>query len=313
MIREVHIVKVIGIGDNVCDQYVHLQTMFPGGQALNFAVYAKMLGISYAFMGVFGRDEVAEHVVATLDTLGVERSRCRQYDGENGCARVNLVDGDRVFLGSNRGGIMKEKPIVLTDEDLEYIKGFSHIHTSNNSYFDSQLEKAASTGVPISYDFSGQWTDSGKVAAVAPYVEYVFLSCGSVSGEEAEDICKNMYAAGCKNIIATRGSHGAIFYNGVDFYTQPPRLVEAVDTLGAGDSFATAFLISMTKSKEKDPLRMKKDKEFYQAELKKALLNGAEFAAKTCMVYGAFGHGKTFTVGEATKTWPVFGEPSRHA
>ena len=36
--------KVIGIGDNVCDKYVHLKTMFPGGQALNFAVYAKMLG-----------------------------------------------------------------------------------------------------------------------------------------------------------------------------------------------------------------------------------------------------------------------------
>ena len=34
--------KVIGIGDNVCDKYIHLNTMFPGGQALNFAVYAKM-------------------------------------------------------------------------------------------------------------------------------------------------------------------------------------------------------------------------------------------------------------------------------
>ncbi len=33
--------KVIGIGDNVCDKYIHLKTMFPGGQALNFSVYAK--------------------------------------------------------------------------------------------------------------------------------------------------------------------------------------------------------------------------------------------------------------------------------
>ena len=23
--------KVIGIGDNVCDKYIHLKTMFPGG------------------------------------------------------------------------------------------------------------------------------------------------------------------------------------------------------------------------------------------------------------------------------------------
>ena len=63
--------RVIGIGDNVCDKYVHLKTMFPGGQALNFAVYAKMLGADASYMGVFGRDEVADHVIATLDELQV--------------------------------------------------------------------------------------------------------------------------------------------------------------------------------------------------------------------------------------------------
>ena len=36
--------RVIGIGDNVCDKYEHLRLMFPGGQAANFAVYAGMLG-----------------------------------------------------------------------------------------------------------------------------------------------------------------------------------------------------------------------------------------------------------------------------
>lgn len=38
--------RVIGIGDNVCDKYEHLRLMFPGGQAANFAVYAGMLGQS---------------------------------------------------------------------------------------------------------------------------------------------------------------------------------------------------------------------------------------------------------------------------
>ena len=41
--------KVIGIGDNVCDKYIHLKTMFPGGQALNFAAYAGMLGADAAY------------------------------------------------------------------------------------------------------------------------------------------------------------------------------------------------------------------------------------------------------------------------
>ena len=36
-------IKVIGIGDNVCDQYYPAKIMYPGGQAMNFSVYAKML------------------------------------------------------------------------------------------------------------------------------------------------------------------------------------------------------------------------------------------------------------------------------
>lgn len=285
--------RVIGIGDNVCDKYEHLKTMFPGGQALNFAVYAKMLGADSSYMGVFGNDEVASHVIQTLDELEVEHGRCRQYEGENGCARVTLIDGDRVFLGSNKGGVAKEKPLDLTEDDLTYIKGFSHVHTSNNSHFDSQLAKIAAAGVPLSYDFSGQWTDEERVARVAPYASYVFLSCGSVSSEEARDICRRMKEQGCRMIIATRGSYGAMLYDGKDFYEQPSKLVEAVDTLGAGDSFAAAFLLSFTESLEKEPERMKEDG-FYQSELKKAMEKGAEFASQTCLVRGAFGHGVTF-------------------
>ena len=36
--------RVLGLGDNVVDKYMHIRTMYPGGNALNFAVYAKMFG-----------------------------------------------------------------------------------------------------------------------------------------------------------------------------------------------------------------------------------------------------------------------------
>ena len=39
-------VKVLGLGDNVCDIYLNERTMYPGGQAVNFAVYAGMLGVN---------------------------------------------------------------------------------------------------------------------------------------------------------------------------------------------------------------------------------------------------------------------------
>ena len=34
-------VKVLGFGDNVVDKYEHIKTMYPGGNAVNFAVFAK--------------------------------------------------------------------------------------------------------------------------------------------------------------------------------------------------------------------------------------------------------------------------------
>lgn len=284
--------KVLGIGDNVCDKYLHLKQMFPGGQALNFSVYAKLLGKDSAYIGVFGTDEVAKHVQNTLDELKVEHKNCRIVSGENGYAIVNLVNGDRVFLGSNKGGVLKENPINLDEKDLEYIKEFSVVHTSNNSYFDGELHKIYEIGVPISYDFSLQWKDEERVERVSKYLTYAFLSCGDLPEEEVKNICKKINSLGCKIIVATRGSLGAFIYDGKEFFLQSPKLVEALDTLGAGDSFATAFLITLTEAYEKNSEEMKNNREFFLTNLKEAMKNGAEFASKTCKVYGAFGHGK---------------------
>lgn len=33
-------IKVLGLGDNVVDKYMHIHTMYPGGNALNIAVTA---------------------------------------------------------------------------------------------------------------------------------------------------------------------------------------------------------------------------------------------------------------------------------
>lgn len=283
--------KVLGFGDNVCDEYVHLHTMFPGGQALNFSVYAKMLGVESAFMGVFGTDGIAQHVQTTLDEFGVDYSRCRRYEGENGHARVTLVDGERIFLDSNRGGVTKEHPIQLNEDDLAYICNFSHIHTTNNGYTDAQLPKLKQLGMTVSYDFSGQWKDEERVARVAPYIDFAFLSCGSVGEEEIHAVCEKIYKAGCPQVVATRGSLGAVYYDGILFLVCPPKLVEAVDTLGAGDSFATAFLLSVTGAREKDPTLC--NGHYSRVIVEKALEAGSEFSAKTCLVQGAFGHGKT--------------------
>ena len=62
--------RVLGLGDNVVDKYMHIRTMYPGGNALNFAVYAKMFGIEAGYLGVFGDDEAAPMCMIRSVVLG---------------------------------------------------------------------------------------------------------------------------------------------------------------------------------------------------------------------------------------------------
>ena len=41
--------KVVGLGDNVVDKYEHIRVMYPGGNAMNFAVFARQLGVQTGF------------------------------------------------------------------------------------------------------------------------------------------------------------------------------------------------------------------------------------------------------------------------
>ena len=145
---------MIGIGDNVVDDYTNIRTVFPGGNALNFSVYASMLGCEAAYLGVFGTDRAAEHVRKTADELGIDTSHCKAADGLNGHAELALENGERIFLRSNEGGIAKSVPLDFVFDDIDYLESFALMHTSAYSYIDSYHERLGSFGCPLSYDFS---------------------------------------------------------------------------------------------------------------------------------------------------------------
>ena len=135
-------VKVLGFGDNVVDKYEHLKIMYPGGNAVNFAVYAKKFGaVRSAYMGIFGSDKAAEHVIASLEAEGIELVKCVQAIGENGASTNTVINGDRVFLESNEGGIRGDMRYALNRFDLEYIRQFDLVHTGNYCFTERELPK----------------------------------------------------------------------------------------------------------------------------------------------------------------------------
>lgn len=286
-------VKVLGLGDNVCDVYLHTNTMYPGGQALNFAANAKKLGADADFMGDFGEDAIADHIKKVIDELGIGRSHCRTYQGENGFARVTLVDGDRVFKGSNKGGVLQQHPLYLDACDLKYASEFDLIHTNNNGFLDGLLPALNKLPGLLSYDFSYRWYEEDRVERVCPYIDFAFVSCSELADEETEELCRKLCAKGTGVVVATRGSKGATVYDGCRFYRQLPHLVKAIDTMGAGDAFATAMLVAVLKRLEEHGRDAWKDAAVRSEILPEALEAAAEFSSQTCLVSGGFGYGTT--------------------
>jgi sugar/nucleoside kinase (ribokinase family) len=286
------LLNVLGLGDNVCDIYFHSKTMYPGGQALNFAVYAARLGSTAEYMGAFGNDAMAAHIMKTLDELGVGRSHCRQYDEENGYAVVRLMDGDREFIGSNKGGPLWNHPIVLTEEELAYISGFDIVHTSDNSYIDAQLPKLAELPCLVSYDFSVRWEETDRVKRVSPYIDFAFASFGDrLRAENAEEICRWIHSHGADVAVCTMGKLGSLLFDGENMIRQPVNLVTAVDSLGAGDSYAACVVFEAAQAMKADLEKWKHSAPHRKEFWLKALPKAAAFAGENCMVNGAFGFG----------------------
>ena len=275
--------KIIGIGDNVVDDYAHIRTMFPGGNALNVSVYASKLGCDSAYLGVYGTDAAAELVQQTLAEIGVDSSHCRSADGANGRAILTIEDGERVFVGSNEGGVSKTVSMEFIFDDIDYLQSFSVAHTSAYSYVDDQLARLQPLIPVISYDFSDDF-DVEHALSLCQYVDIAFFSCAEWSEDGTTDLLEKAVSLGCTLSVATRGPHEAILFDGQSWFRQAPYSVTPTDTLGAGDAFICGFLVSYIGDQADPGVKP-------TSSIEDALKKAASFAAEICQVQGAFGHG----------------------
>ncbi|MEJ9305176.1 fructoselysine 6-kinase [Priestia megaterium] len=270
--------KLIGVGDNVVDYYKDQGKIYPGGNALNVAVfYNRLSNHQSSYMGIVGNDESAEHVVNTLQQEKMDISRVRRAVGENGMAIVTLDEqGDRVFVGSNKGGVQSRLKLMLNELDLTYIRQHDLLHTSVFSHLESDLPLLHKI-IDISFDFSTRY-DEEYLQQVCPYISYAFFSGSSLPEEECMNLIKRVHLLGTSVVCVTRGEEGALLSVENQLFKQPIIPTNVVDTLGAGDSFIAGFLSSYLPEKN----------------IAKALHNGSLVASQTCQNYGAFGYGKEY-------------------
>lgn len=277
-------VSVVGFGDNVVDIYTHSNKQYPGGNCVNFAVYAKMFGAKRsAYMGYFGTDVNADHVIEALHNEKIETVKCKKISGENGYSRCKLENGDRVFLDYNEGGVRSRHIYELDEFDIEYLKQFDLVHCGNYCYMESQLPKIKEANIPLSFDFSDDSTEEYYIQ-IAPLVTYAFCSYDGTD-EEVKKHLKKVSDLGPEIVCASRGAKGCMLYCNGKYYEQKAVPIEkVVDTMGAGDSLITTFMVGYTDARKKG---ISQDEAIVSS-----IAEAAKFAAEICQIDGAFGYGR---------------------
>ncbi len=279
--------KVIGYGDNVVDRYLNQGKVFPGGNCINFSVYAKKIGMDSAYLGVFGDDNEAEHIRTALQELKIDISRCMIEEGSvTERCDVNIEGGDRVFVQyderENLHGILE-----LGDKEIEYLKEFDLIHLSCYAEEESEVHKLKDMPGLVSFDFSeeDEYRTDEYLAQICPFIDFALFSCEGMTEDRIKDLLGKVSKKGVSYGLATMGADGQILYDGNRFYRGKAEFIKAIDTMGAGDSFCTAFLMSFLKAGWKKDRRMEAD------TIREAFAYAAKFAALNCQVEGSFGYG----------------------
>lgn len=285
--------NVIGFGDNIIDRFIDRRMLYPGGNALNFSVFAARLGAASDYMGVFGTDSLAELLRASLREEGVGTARSVVKTGPSGWANVHLQDGDRIFGAWNGGGVSTADPMVLTDEQLDFIAGARLVHSSAYSRAETQLPKLAVLPTLVSFDFSsgGEHRTPEYLSGTCPYVDLALISCAELSEDDALSLLADIVGHGADLAVGTRGTSRSILFDGTAFHrgqSEPVDPREVKDTMGCGDAYLTAFALELlgtgwTKGRRPGP-----------EDIARAFKAGAGYAAQQCRTEGSFGHGAPF-------------------
>jgi fructoselysine 6-kinase len=264
--------RVLGAGDNVVDRYLHQAMMYPGGNAVNVAVFAARLGARAGYLGVLGDDAAGRQILRALEAEHVDTSLTRVVHAPNATADVELVGNDRVFLRSDRTTALFE----LEPEQLEAMAAYDVVHTGYAGPLLPRLPEMAERA-RVSFDFGSRFDE----AAALPHLRHLHLasfSGGHLSEHEARGLVGRALDAGAEHVLVTLGAAGALLGSSEGIHHQGADRVNVRDTLGAGDAFIAGVLVGLGTGRS----------------IRSTLVAASAQAAQVCQVNGAFEHGIPF-------------------
>ena len=215
-------------------------TTVPGGKGLNQAVAAARAGGDVGFIGAIGRDAFGDELRRCLRDDGVDTDGLEEVDAPTGTAHIAVLDGGEnaivVVSGANAAITALDEASQRRIEDARYLV----------AQFERPIEliseafvvarglgiQTVLTPAPV------MAVDPGLLQLVDVLIPNAQEAC-ELAGETDETAAAIELSRSVGLVVMTRGSRGALVAReGAVVAEVPARKVTAVDTTGAGDTFA---------------------------------------------------------------------------
>lgn len=223
-----------------------------GGSSAIVAHNLALLGTRVGFISRIGDDPMGQIALDRLAASGTDVSRVRRStDGTaTGLSVILARDAWRNLL-TYLGTISR---LSFEDLDFEYLAAARHFHLSS-FYLQTALQprvpelfrRLKEAGLTISMDTNDDPEDQwqGGLREVLQYVD-VFLpnerEALRITGAQEVEHAAGRLAEIVPLVVVKRGAKGALAQLGTKCFAVSPVAVNAIDAVGAGDSFNAGFI-----------------------------------------------------------------------
>ncbi|MBR0773374.1 carbohydrate kinase [Bradyrhizobium diazoefficiens] len=271
-----------------------------GGSCLNVAIGMARLGAPTAFVGGISTDMFGQMIADHAAASNVELGFATRSDHQTTLAFVRIVAGESSYAfydagTATRNWMYRRGTIPFADVEAVHVGSTTLVNDRGAAETRALIADARATST-ISFDPNcrpnlvkdkpaylarmAEFADSADLIKMSD-VDFVYLF-----GEESfAQRAQALLGRGASLVVMTRGSQGAVAWHvsAGEIEVVAPK-VEAVDTIGAGDSFQAALLFALHRQGR---LARQKLKTIEVDELRDALQFAARCAAITCTRPGA--------------------------
>lgn len=234
-----------------------------GGSAANTAIASAQLGAKTFYSCKVAKDPIGNFYFQDLQDNGVDSNLMHQ-DREDGITGKCLVlitpDAERTmntFLGIT-STISKTQvdPDAIRQSKYMYMEGYLVASPTGKEAAIHARRIAEAAGVKTALTFSDvnmvKFFNEGLREMIGEGVDLLFCNeTEACSFTNTDDIivAREKLKTIARAFVITLGENGAVIFDGEKFIDIEPYPVEAVDSNGAGDMYAGAFLYAITHDK----------------------------------------------------------------